>query len=82
MFVDHANQLALAFSTSVGVDTVTIGLVALISKMPKSAYKGLEAKAKLNVQAKPSLNLSVEFAKLLVQFLTALATVSKYCTVS
>ena len=81
-FVDHAEQLALAFSTSTGVDTVTLGLVAIVSKLPMAAYEGLEAKARLNVQVKPSLKLEDEFAKLLVPFLTALATVSKYCTVS
>lgn len=81
-FLDHAEKLALAFSTSVGIDTTTLGLVALISKFPEGAYDGLEAKARLNVQVKPSLKLEDEFAKLLVPFLTALATVSKYCTVS
>ena len=81
-FVDHAEQLALAFSTSTGVDTVTLGLVSMVSKLPLSAYEGLEAKAMLNVQVKPSLKLDEEFAKLLVPFLTALATVSKYCKVS
>ena len=81
-FLDHADQLALAFSTSVGVDTATLGLVAMVNKLPLSAYEGLEAKAKLNVQVKPSLKLDEEFAKLLVPFLTALATVSKYCKVS
>ena len=81
-FLDHADQLALAFSTSVGVDTTTLGLVAMVNKLPQSAYEGLEAKAKLNVQVKPSLKLDEEFAKLLVPFLTALTTVSKYCKVS
>ena len=81
-FVEHAEKLALAFSTSVGVDTATLGLVAMVSKLPENAYDGLEAKARLNVQVKPSLNLDEEFAKLLVPFLTALATVSKYCKVS
>lgn len=81
-FLDHAEKLALAFSTSVGVDTATLGLVAMVSKLPENAYDGLEAKARLNVQVKPSLNLDEEFAKLLVPFLTALATVSKYCKVS
>lgn len=82
VFLNHADQLALAFSTSVGVDTATLGLVAMVNKLPLSAYEGLEAKAKLNVQVKPSLKLDDEFAKLLVPFLTALATVSKYCRVS
>ena len=81
-FLDHADQLALAFSTSVGVDTATLGLVNMVSKLPLSAFEGLEAKAKLNVQVKPSLRVDEEFAKLLVPFLTALATVSKYCKVS
>ena len=81
-FLDHAEKLALAFSTSAGIDTATLGLVAIVSKLPENAYDGLEAKARLNVQVKPSLNLDEEFAKLLVPFLTALATVSKYCTVS
>ena len=61
---------------------MTLGLVAIVSKLPMAAYEELEAKARLNVQAKPSLKLEDEFAKLLVPFLTALATVSKYCTVS
>lgn len=82
IFLEHAEQLALAFSTSVGVDTATLGLVSMVSKLPVSAYEGLEAKARLNVQVKPSLRLDEEFAKLLVPFLTALATVSKYCKVS
>lgn len=82
IFLEHAEQLALAFSTSVGVDTATLGLVSMVSKLPVSAYEGLEAKARLNVQVKPSMNLDEEFAKLLVPFLTALATVSKYCKVS
>ena len=82
MFREHAELLALTFSTSVGVDTTTLGLVSLINKLPESAFIGLEAKANLNVQAKPSLNLNDEFAKLLLQFLTALATVVKYCKVS
>ena len=82
IFLEHAEQLALAFSTSTGVDTATLGLVSMVSKLPVSAYEGLEAKAKLNVQVKPSLRLDEEFAKLLVPFLTALATVSKYCKVS
>lgn len=82
IFLEHAEQLALAFSTSVGVDTATLGLVSMVSKLPVSAYEGLEAKARLNVQVKPSLRLDEEFAKLLVPFLTALATVSKYCNVS
>ena len=82
MFKEHAEKLALAFSTSTGVDTATLGLVAMVSKLPKNAYDGLEAKARLNVQLKPSLKLEDEFAKLLVPLLTALATVSKYCTVS
>ena len=82
IFLEHAEQLALAFSTSVGVDTATLGLVSMVSKLPVSAYEGLEAKARLNVQVKPSLRLDEEFAKLLVPFLTALATVSKYCKIS
>ena len=82
VFLDHADKLALAFSTSVGVDVATLGLVAMVNKLPLSAYEGLEAKARLNVQVKPSLRLDEEFAKLLVPFLTALATVSKYCKVS
>ena len=82
IFLEHAEQLALAFSTSVGVDTATLGLVSMVSKLPVGAYEGLEAKARLNVQVKPSLILDEEFAKLLVPFLTALATVSKYCKVS
>ena len=81
-FLEHAEKLALAFSTSVGVDSATSGLVAMVSKLSVNAYAGLEAKAKLNVQVKPSLKLDEEFAKLLVPFLTALATVSKYCKVS
>lgn len=82
IFLEHAEQLALAFSASVGVDTATLGLVSMVSKLPVSAYEGLEAKARLNVQVKPSLRLDEEFAKLLVPFLTALATVSKYCKIS
>ena len=82
IFKEHAEKLALAFSTSIGVDTATLGMVSLISKLPVSAYEGLEAKARLNVQVKPSLNLDDEFAKLLISFLGALATVSKYCKVS
>ena len=82
MFREHAERLVLFFSTMNGVDTTTISLVSLIEKLPKSAYVGIEAKAKLNVQAKPSLNLAAEFAKLLMQFLTAFVTVSKYCKVS
>ena len=82
MFREHAEKLALAFSTSAGVDTATLGLVAMIDKLPLSAYTGLEAKAKLNVQVKPSLNLNDEFAKLSIQFLNALSTVCKYCTVN
>ena len=81
-FLSHAEQLALAYSTSAGIDTTTLGLLAVVSKLPMAAYEGLEAKARLNVQVKPSLKLAEEFAKLLVSFLTALATVSKYCTVS
>lgn len=81
-FLSHAEQLSLAYSTSAGVDIATLGLLAIVSKLPMAAYEGLEAKARLNVQVKPSLNLDEEFAKLLVPFLTALATVSKYCTVS
>ena len=82
MFKEHAEKVALAFSTSAGIDTTTLGLVAMVNKLPEAAYDGLEAKARLNVQVKPSLNLNDEFAKNLVPFLTALATVSKYCTVS
>ena len=82
MFRNHAESIALAFSTVNGVDTTTLGLVSLVNKLPESAFIGLETKAKLNVQAKPSLSLDDEFAKLLVQFLTALATVVKYCKVS
>ena len=82
MFREHAELLALAFSTSAGVDTATLGLVAMVAKMPVSAYEGLEAKAKLNVHIKPTLSLNDEFAKLLIQFLNALSTVCKYCTVS
>ena len=81
-FLDHADKLALAFSTSMGVDTATLGLLAVVSKLPKNAFDGIEAKARLNVQVKPSLKLDDEFAKLLVPFLNALATVSKYCKVS
>ena len=81
-FLDHADKLALAFSTSIGVDTATLGLLAVASKLPKNAFDGIEAKARLNVQVKPSLKLDDEFAKLLVPFLNALATVSKYCKVS
>ena len=81
-FLDHADKLALAFSTSIGVDTATLGLLAVASKLPENAYVGIEAKARLNVQVKPSLKLDDEFAKLLVPFLNALATVSKYCKVS
>ena len=81
-FLSHAEQLSLTYSTSAGIDTTTLGLVAMISKLPESAYDGLEAKARLNVQAKPSIKLEDEFAKLLISFLGALATVSKYCTVS
>ena len=82
MFCEHAEKIALTFSTSTGVDTVTLGLVSIVAKLPRSAYEGLEAKAMLNVQVKPSLNLNDEFAKLLIPFLTALTTVCKYCTVS
>ena len=81
-FLDHADKLALAYSTSTGVDTATLGLLAVASKLPKTAFEGIEAKARLNVQVKPSLKLDEEFAKLLVPFLNALATVSKYCKVS
>ena len=82
MFREHAERIVLMFSTSTGVDTVTLGLVAIVAKLPRSAYEGLESKAMLNVQVKPSLNLSDEFAKLLIPFLTALTTVCKYCTVN
>ena len=82
MFREHAESIILTFSTSTGVDTVTLGLVSIVAKLPRSAYEGLEAKAMLNVQVKPALNLSDEFAKLLIPFLTALTTVCKYCTVS
>ena len=81
MFREHAEKVVLTFSTSTNVDTVTLGLVSIVAKLPRSAYEGLEAKAKLNVQVKPSLNLNDEFAKLLIPFLTALTTVCKYCTV-
>ena len=81
MFREHAERIVLMFSTSTGVDTVTLGLVAIVAKLPRSAYEGLESKAMLNVQVKPSLNLNDEFAKLLIPFLTALTTVCKYCTV-
>jgi hypothetical protein len=82
MFREHAESVVLTFSTSTGVDTVTLGLVSIVAKLPRSAYEELEAKAMLNVQVKPSLNLNDEFAKLLIPFLTALTTVCKYCTVS
>ena len=82
MFRNHAESIALTFSTVHGIDTTTLGLVSLVSKLPKSAFIGLETKAKLNVQTKPTLILDDEFAKLLIQFLTALATVVKYCNVS
>lgn len=82
MFREHAERIVLMFSTSTGVDTVTLGLVAIVAKLPRSAYEGLESKAMLNVQVKPSLNLNDEFAKLLIPFLTALTTVCKYCTVN
>ena len=82
MFKEHAEKLALAFSTTTGVDTATLGLVAMISKLPVDAYDGLEAKSRLNVQLKPSLDLNDEFAKHLIQFLNALAVVCKYCKVS
>ena len=82
MFREHAELLAFTFSTSAGVDTATLGLVAMVAKLPESAYVGLETKANLNVQIKPTLNLSDEFAKLIMQFLNALSTVCKYCTVS
>ena len=82
MFREHAELVALTFSTSTGVDTATLGLVAMVAKLPESAYVGLETKANLNVQIKPTLNLSDEFAKLIMQFLNALSTVCKYCTVS
>ena len=81
-FRDHAEQIVLAFSTAKGIDTTTISLLALIDKLPLSAYEGIEAKAKFNVQSKSSLKLDEEFAKLLIQFLSAFATVSKYCKVS
>ena len=81
-FLDHADKLALAFSASIGVDTATLGLLAMVSKLPQNAFDGIEAKARLNVQVKPSLKLDDEFSKLLVPFLNALATVSKYCKVS
>ena len=82
MFREHAERIVLMFSTSTGVDTVTLGLVSIVAKLPRSAYEGLEAKAMLNVQVKPALNLNDEFAKLLIPFLTALTTVCKYCTVN
>lgn len=82
MFREHAERIVLMFGTSTGVDTVTLGLVAIVAKLPRSAYEGLESKAMLNVQVKPSLNLNDEFAKLLIPFLTALTTVCKYCTVN
>ena len=82
MFREHAEKLALAFSTSTGVDTATLGLVAMVAKLPESAYEGLESNARLKVQVKPSLDMNDEFAKLLIQFLNALATVCKYCTVN
>ena len=81
-FCAHAERIALTFSTVNGIDTTTLGLVSLVNKLPQSAFIGLETKAKLNVQAKPSLILDDEFAKLLMHFLTALATVVKYCKVS
>ena len=81
-FLSHAEQLSLTYSTSAGIDTTTLGLLAVVSKLPMAAYEGLEAKARLNVQVKPSIKLEEEFAKLLISFLGALATVSKYCTVS
>ena len=81
-FLDHADQLALAYSATIGVDTATLGLLVVASKLPKNAFDGIEAKARLNVQVKPSINLDDEFAKLLVPFLNALATVTKYCRVS
>ena len=81
-FRAHAERLVMAFSSVKGVDTTTLGLVSLIDKLPVSAYVGIEARAKLNVQSKPSLNLDEEFAKLLIQFLNAFVTVSKYCKVS
>ena len=81
-FLSHAEQLSLTYSTSAGIDTTTLGLLAIVSKLPMAAYEGLEAKARLNVQVKPSIKLEEEFAKLLITFLGALATVSKYCTVS
>ena len=82
MFREHAEKVVLTFSTSMGVDTVTLGLVAIVAKLPRNAYEGIESKAMLNVQAKPSLNINDEFAKLLIPFLTALTTVCKYCTVN
>lgn len=82
MFCEHAEKIVIMFSTSKGVDTVTLGLVAIVAKLPRSAYEGLEAKAMLNVQVKPALDLNDEFAKLLIPFLTALTTVCKYCTVN
>ena len=82
MFREYAEKIVFTFSTSTGVDTATLGLVAIVAKLPRSAYEGLEAKAMLNVQVKPSLNLNEEFAKLLIPFLTALTTVCKYCTVN
>ena len=81
-FRDHAERLVMAFSAVNGVDTTTLSLVSMIDKLPLSAYEGIEAKAKLNVQSKPSLKLDEEFAKLLIQFLNAFVTVSKYCKVS
>ena len=81
-FLGHADRLASVFSSSIGVDTATLGLLAVATQLPESAYDGIEARARLNVQVKPSLKLADEFAKLLIPFLNALATVSKYCKVS
>ena len=82
MFREHAELLAFTFSTSAGVDTATLGLVAMVAKLPENAYMGLQSNARLKVQVKPSLDMNDEFAKLLIQFLNALSTVCKYCTVS
>ena len=82
MFKEHAEKLALAYSTSTGIDTATMGLLALVGKIPLNGYNGSVYKARSNVAAKSSLKLDDEFAKTLIQFLNAFAVVSKYCVVS
>lgn len=80
-FASGCEQVALKYATTSGVSTQTVGMLSMISKVPEKALLKMLDSSKEKFEKSNKDSTALIFAKLLIQYTAAMATVLKFANI-